>query len=216
MNAPKIESWIKWQYIICLCYYQFMNNFQIVSGGSTGADTGGILASEQLKIPLIGYVMETMDTNIKNKYSFYKESKTHTQKDKSNVNMSDLLIAFRLNRPLTGKGTDMTINYARYGKYNFVPLTSPKDEYIQMYDGNDILDIYSQDCSKLEEHKSVPVIIIWSDEKGELTYQDKQIDVVKNFIKKYNAKKIMISGPTRQTYDCEHIICKFLMDVLSD
>ncbi len=99
-----------------------------------------------------------------------------------NVDLCDLLVAFRLNKPRTGKGTDQTVNYARFGKYDFNSL-----EY------KTPIIAYTTDKK--------PVIVVWDLSDENLTTLSRE---VKNFIKDYvkiNPKlRIMFSGYTLDTY----------------
>lgn len=102
--------------------------------------------------------------------------------------MADVVVAFRISKPLTGRGTEMTINHALYGKYVHVPLVHTTDFIV--YQG------------------IKPVLLLWDiTEENCADYLEHTI----KFLKKYKPNKIMVTGPTKQTYDCETIVKNLLV-----
>ncbi len=102
------------------------NNIRVISGGQIGADIGGLSAAKSLGLHTGGYAPVNFSTmkgpmlSLSKEYGLKAIVKTkgmkgvgHIKRDKLNVDMCDVLIAFIYDIPKTGRGTLMTVNYAR-------------------------------------------------------------------------------------------------------
>ena len=160
----------------------------IISGGSTGADTGAIMAAKKLGVKSVGFIHTNCPDFIKKLYDEYNVTKSHSHKNMLNVNITDVLIALRIRKPKTGKGTEKTINYAICSKY----------EHIELNHEENIVEI----------NGVKPIIVLWDLTNDNL---EQYILSVTKFLIKHKPSKIMISGPTTETYDCEELIKNLLI-----
>jgi hypothetical protein len=198
--------------IVCYTYIFFTlvtlmsqdnkQQFTFVTGGSEGADTGAILAGEKASLPVIGYIKvkdgkSETTAEMQKKYTKLFTVDSNPKKDQANVGLCDFLVAFRLNRPRTGKGTDQTINYALCGKYEF---EDGKIKYANEY----------KDKIHVIETGKKPVVVIWDVSKDNLVEFAKQTRAV---VDKHSAKQIMVSGPIQDTYACDELVRDFLVEL---
>lgn len=166
-------------------------NKTIISGGQTGADQAGIQAALKMGFDIGGYAALNYWTEQGPNYNLKKygllESKVkgYKDRDKLNVDMCDVVIAFRLSKPKTGRGTTQTFNYAAYGTYS--NSTLPIFDTI-----TGVTEIkYNQDRK--------PVIVLW-DPMNHIN-KSQFPTAIKQFIEKYdkNNLKILITGPCEST-----------------
>jgi len=101
---------------------------KIISGGQTGADRGGLEAGRELGLETggtapLGYRTERGRDNSLAYFGLLEHSNpAYPPRTMRNVDESDGTVAFRLMR---SAGTDMTIAYARNGKWYYeTPLSS--------------------------------------------------------------------------------------------
>ncbi len=178
----------------------------IISGGTFGADTGGLIAGKILGLKTQGcfvHIEKNTDAEYKKhiqtliSHNLSKHKNTsHDEKDQLNVDMCDMLIAFRYSIPKTGRGTDKTIQYALTHEYI----------YTQRKYNNADVEILSNESSKKK------VILIWNLNKDNF---DVIVEKIKEFVKDNSSDKIMVSGPTEFTKKCEKIISNLLVNVLT-
>eukprot|EP01006_Ploeotia_vitrea_P024072 TRINITY_DN56791_c0_g1_i1.p1 TRINITY_DN56791_c0_g1~~TRINITY_DN56791_c0_g1_i1.p1 ORF type:complete len:161 (-),score=1.25 TRINITY_DN56791_c0_g1_i1:102-584(-) len=106
---------------------------QCVSGGQTGADQGILFAAKQLGIPTGGYLPNGCRTDdgprpdMLEAFNMIESEGGYARRDKQNVELCDMIVAFRVRKPLTGKGTESTVQYAISGSYKFIPFQQDKD-----------------------------------------------------------------------------------------
>ena len=167
-------------------YYQFSmtsvdnkskskSNVTFVSGGSDGADTSAILAGNAKQVPVVGYIKRhTVPETLQCKYSEMFVVEKNPAKDMCNVDLSNLVIAFRLNQPKTGMGTDRTVEYALHSKYTYVP---------QVWD-----EKYANEVCVLSGKR--PVVLVWDLNKNNLS---KFVEQTKEVIAQHKPKFIMVS-----------------------
>ena len=113
-------------------------------------------------------------------------------RDKANVDMCDLMVAFRLNRPKTGRGTTKTFNYAYLGSYT----DSKYPTYNDAQSNGTIELLPTQPSNK-------PVLIVWDP----MTHSNRAeyATLIADFIKKHqpvngsNQVVILFSGPCEST-----------------
>jgi hypothetical protein len=163
-------------------------DINLISGGSSGADTGALMAGKQLHINNIGFIHNNCPDFIKELYRKCTVAKNHTDKDISNVDIADVLIAFRINKPKTGKGTEMTVNYAKTGSYKHVPIDTTEN----------VIEIIG----------NKPVLILF--DLGINNMKDYAMQIVK-FLTKHKPTNIMISGPSKETFDCDELVRDLLV-----
>jgi len=100
------------------------------------------------------------------------------ERDKKNEEMSDALIVFLVDRPLTGKGSLSTLNKFRSGQYGFQEIPKPK--------GADFLIVRGKK----------PSLIFWDIELEKL---EQFSQVLGDFVNQYRPKSLMIAGSTAST-----------------
>lgn len=201
-----------------------------ISGGSSGADTGIVLAGNDSNIPVNGYIkmknngmgQYKSESGIELKYTSFYPASSHPDKDKLNVDLCDILIAFRLNRPMTGRGTDQTINYATCGKYEFndgksrhVPLLIGAEMSERLATPNPVNEIKYKDefKDKIQIIQGTkPVFLIWNLSNDNLKSFTSQL---KELVKHYRNKSFMVSGPTEETYQCEKLVRDLIVGTFS-
>lgn len=168
-----------------------INNKIIISGGQTGADQAGIYAALQLGLKINGYAPLNYWTENGSNYDLKKyglmesKMKGYEDRDKKNVDMCDIVIAFRLNKPKTGRGTTQTFNYAAYGAYK-----------------NSITPVFEAITGITELKYNTgykPVLVIW--DVNIHTQKHSFSQAIKQFISKHNKDnlKILITGPCEST-----------------
>lgn len=164
----------------------------IISGGQTGADMGGLLAGKSLSsFKTAGYAPKNYVTENGCNYELVNygliQSKVmgYEDRDRRNAQLCDIMIAFRLSKPLTGRGTTKTYNFAAHGKY----LDSIEPRF------NSVNGLTEMNHSP--GHR--PVMIVWD----VLTHPNKSkfVSEILKFVLKYDygELKIMISGPCEST-----------------
>ena len=172
----------------------------IISGGETGADKSAILCAKDLELEIQGYVplsyWKDSRSGIDEKFkdmcinSGMKECKLkgYQKRDEANVNICDILIAFRINVPKSGRGTMKTVGYAAYGVYNNVVV---EDELKRIIDSKKLNDKDGDDkfndgIYELD-YKIKPALIIWDPQTN--INKDKYPDIIRQFIIKHIIKR---------------------------
>lgn len=163
----------------------------LISAGQTGADYGALLAAKELNLNIKGYANKGWRTEkgsnleLKDLGLLENDKPSCASTDQKNVNLADVLIAFRYSsrpgRELTGRGTECTVNYALTKKYKHVILDQVQNH--QIYEGKK------------------PVIVFWDLSKDNM--EDYSI-ILKSFLDSH--QNIMISGPCQSTVDCESLV----------
>lgn len=95
----------------------------VISGGQVGADEGALRGAAVAGIATAGYMPKGLkraggpDSKFAAKYSLcettYAEG-ADADRDRQNVDNSDLLVAFLVDRPMTGRGTRCTMMYIHW------------------------------------------------------------------------------------------------------
>lgn len=158
------------------------NTLTIISGGNTGADMSALRAALKLGLPITGYAAKNFwsggisNYDLKDIYGL-KEMPNIGYRDKeiANVKLCDALLAIRIRKPDTGRGTESTINYLVNGQYEYIPLEQDVD-----------IAYYNNDTNTRH------VMVLWNLTDKNYNYNAK---VTIDFLTKYNIKKLMISGP---------------------
>ena len=170
------------------------DKFIIVSGSQCGVDHGSHLAARELGIEIGGYAPQGYWTekgaNLELKTWGLKDYPTrgYDARDKANVDLCDIVIAFRLNIPKTGRGTCKTYNYAFKGKYEDSVRPSFSDAKNGVFEMRNVENI-----------KSKPVLILWDP----MTHSAQYVATIKEFLHRntVTGKKInvLFSGPCEST-----------------
>ena len=115
------------------------------------------------------------------RWGLSESSGSYEERDKANVNLCDMVIAFRLNKPKTGRGTTKTFNYARYGRY--------EDSVLPKYDT-------SPGATGVEElDGKKPVLVVWCNAPPNVhPRKDEFPERIKNFILKHRGTPSLLSG----------------------
>ena len=172
-------------------------NPTVISAGQTGADYGALLAARELKLNIKGWANNGWKTQngpnleltdwglLENQVASYAST------DRKNVDLTDVLIAFRYRISETGRGTSCTVNYALTKKYKYVELDESQD--YKIYEGKK------------------PAIVFWDlNEKNLENFSN----ILHDFLSKYQPNNIMITGPCQSTIECEQLIKKLLISSL--
>jgi len=165
---------------------------RMVSGGQTGADRGGLMAGAKLGIPTAGWMPKgyKCDDRIGEKvakiYNLWESDGGYTKRDRQNADMSDAIIGFLLSKPLTGRGTTLTMRYFISGTMDFVPYQ--KTATLQTVAHN--------------------VIIVW-----DLNAENKEQVArgLRAFVNKIKPKSLMVAGPCERTdVGIANLVCEAL------
>lgn len=98
----------------------------VISGGQTGADIAGTLAGIACGLYVGGCAPKGYWTangfDLRLKAWGFSQTKSggaqgYAERDQANVRLADAVIAFKVDLPLTGRGTTKTFNYALTNKY---------------------------------------------------------------------------------------------------
>ena len=109
-----------------------------ISGGQSGADVAFLRAGKYLGVATAGYMPHGFTTEDGPKPEYQEEYGLqecfggNRQRDILNVEQSDLLIAFLLNKEKTGRGTMSTINCARMGEHKHIQLEKDPEKQAQI------------------------------------------------------------------------------------
>jgi hypothetical protein len=88
----------------------------VISGGQTGADLGALIGAKSVGIKTGGFVRANAVGHTAHHYDLVEVADlSHTARDKKNVDAADLVVAFLIDKPMTGRGTRNTIKYALGG-----------------------------------------------------------------------------------------------------
>lgn len=99
--------------------------YKVISGGQVGVDEGALRGAVAAGIATGGYMPKGFkragapDPEFAAKYNLCETSYGKggdADRDRQNVDNSDLLVAFLLDKPMTGRGTRQTMMYAYAGK----------------------------------------------------------------------------------------------------
>eukprot|EP01102_Stenamoeba_stenopodia_P007067 TRINITY_DN1975_c0_g1_i3.p1 TRINITY_DN1975_c0_g1~~TRINITY_DN1975_c0_g1_i3.p1 ORF type:complete len:229 (-),score=41.99 TRINITY_DN1975_c0_g1_i3:396-1082(-) len=114
----------------------------IISGGQTGADQGGLRAGKKLNLitggwaPLGFRTEDGVNERLHKIYGVFEhKSNKHKERDIQNADDADVMVAFRYSIPMTGRGTECTINHLRECSYHHVQLQKPEDGVLEL-EGN--------------------------------------------------------------------------------
>lgn len=179
-------------------------NLVLVSGGQDGADLGFLEAGKYLGLQTAGYMPKDFRTESGNKPQYQEEyglQETfggNRQRDILNVQQSDLVIAFLLNKEQTGRGTMSTINCARNGQHKHIELKKEEAE-VMVFDG---------------ENDQKPVIVFWDITRPKLPIF--QVALYE-FLMKHQPQRIMVSGPCHSTYpEIDELVRELIIDTLTN
>ena len=175
-----------------------MSTYKIISGHQTGVDMASTLAARESGLEIGGYAPQGYWTergpNMNLKKWGLKDFhvRGYDQRDRANVEMCDLVIAFRLDRPKTGRGTTKTLNYAYKGSY--VDSKYPTFSDAQ---SNGTIELMPAQSSNR------PVMIVWDP----MTHKNsgEYSTLIANFIKKQKPANgsdqvvVLFSGPCEST-----------------
>ena len=153
----------------------------IISGGQTGVDQGALYAAKDLNYNTEGYMPKGFKTEnglnpeMATLFNLKEADEGYASRDKKNVDISDSLIAFLSSKPLTGKGSLTTLNYAITGNYEFKMLEKPDNNY-SLINGK------------------IPCLVIWD------PFQDDflSISLIQSFCK--DKGRILYSGGCESTF----------------
>jgi hypothetical protein len=158
----------------------------IISGGQTGADRGGLMAGKELGIGTGGWlpnnlrVDDNIGAQVRDTYGLRESDGGYSRRDRQNADMSDCIIAFLLTKPMTGRGTTLTFQYALKGKvceYELHPC--PTDVKYAVLRGKK------------------NVLVLWDVTEENV---DEYVNVVRSFIRHEKPSNLMVSGPCERTY----------------
>ncbi len=175
-----------------------MPTYKIISGHQTGVDMAATLAARELGLEIGGYAPQGYWTekgvNLELKEWGLKDFhvRGYDQRDKANVDMCDLVIAFRLNKPKTGRGTTKTMNYAYLGSYT----DSKYPTFTDAQPDGSIELLPTQSTNK-------PVLLLWDP----MTHPNHSnySTLIANFVNKHsianksNPLVVLFSGPCEST-----------------
>lgn len=179
-----------------------MNKLTVISGGNTGADMAALLVAKKFSDQIIidGYAPLNYWTDtgsnlkLRDVYGLKEiQTKGYVDKEIKNVDLCDCIIGFRTRQEKTGRGTEMTINYALNGKYKHISLDQKND-----------VAIYEEKVIK-------PAIVFWDLVEKNI---DEYSKILLEFLNKHNPKAIMITGPCESTYPCEKNVSQLLEKTL--
>eukprot|EP01064_Diplonema_japonicum_P031365 TRINITY_DN5579_c0_g1_i1.p1 TRINITY_DN5579_c0_g1~~TRINITY_DN5579_c0_g1_i1.p1 ORF type:complete len:435 (+),score=108.66 TRINITY_DN5579_c0_g1_i1:64-1368(+) len=110
-----------------------MKSFRVISGGTHGADLGGMIGAKLLGLPTGGVGHYGADKT----YGFVQgTSTTYAGRDRENVDSCDAVIALNSSLPNTGRGTEATVSYALTGNMKHPPFQKPADTCHEVIEGN--------------------------------------------------------------------------------
>lgn len=168
-------------------------NLTIISGAQIGADRGALKAAKACEVKTMGFAPNGFKTDdqyppekLVEKYNIQECAEPGFRiKDEMNANQSNGLVAFRINKPLSGKGTEQTIYYFLHGE------RAPNDFVVPQ-------KATSEDVELRLGKK--PVLLIW-DVHQIVQDPTKLEDIacrVAEFINQNNISKLMVAGPVDQ------------------
>lgn len=174
---------------------------KIISGGQTGADMGGLLAAQHLRIKTSGTVpfgyfrSKKKIDDLKNIFNLeeipitrntnFLVSKMYIERSKINVDNSDGTVAFRTH---SSPGTDKTIGYCITKKWKY-----PSEKIIIR---GDLKTFYK------------PILVITD------LISDQNLEMFNSWIIKYNIKTMNICGHREENFTNE--VKNFLIKALED
>nr|QYA18420.1 DNA processing protein A [Clandestinovirus] len=187
----------------------------VISGGQDGVDLGALLAARYMNIPTGGYMPKEFQTERgrnplrAQEFNLKESSGSYKRRDMENVDMADGVVAFLVDRPMTGRGTTSTVRYAERGDHVFDPLVKPED-------GN-FLEISGPTAKK-------PCLVMWMPEmppcdKGNAREIRRKAlrdyhKPIAEFIVKHRIEKLMVSGFCASTYEeADQIIQNLFVNV---
>jgi hypothetical protein len=156
----------------------------IVSGGNNGCDLGALLAAKDLHLNTNGYLPSDLKCDDGRgeerlqEFGLQISTGGFRQRDMDTADLCDGLVAFLLDRPMTGKGTTGTINYVTNGEHKFdgCPVKPPDRSY-QVIEGKK------------------PALLLW-----DIPFSGAS-NLIKDFICRFNIEVLMISGPVEMTHE---------------
>lgn len=159
---------------------------RIVAGSQTGADRAALRAARAAGLSTAGVAPQGFRTErgpapeLSEQFGLVACDGGHAAADRANVAMSDALLAFRCRVPQTGRGCEMTVNYARRGKYAHVPLEWPPAH------------VTSQQLRPAAK----PVLVMW-----DLSEDNAQAAAAElaAFLEEHRVRSLMVSGPCEST-----------------
>jgi len=212
---------------------------QIISGGETGADRGGLMAGKQLKLKTggIAHAGYKTENGLKDAKLLMNEFKLQDlgidnfkKISQLNVDNSNATIAFRLH---VGSGTDKTIHYCLTKRYSLPGADSPfarqlleeaDTALMHIFDNNTSNNDNMQQQEQQQEQKQNlyrPVLIIRriptisgnnnSEQRAQV------IQAIRDFIVKNNVKILNIAGHRESTAGVPNFgkqVCDILFEAL--
>jgi len=173
----------------------------IISGGQTGADFGALIAAEQLGIETagyapLGYLTDDGPMPLLAEYKI-KEAPTAdwAARDILNVEMCDGLIAFLFNVPMTGRGTEKTINCVATGRHEQGREWGPIYQGSTLGNTYQTIDVAADPAKPDSKPKSIIIIYDLAPQNVELVARD-----IRTFLRTRSVTKLMISGPCQRTF----------------
>eukprot|EP01012_Entosiphon_sulcatum_P015082 TRINITY_DN20098_c0_g1_i2.p1 TRINITY_DN20098_c0_g1~~TRINITY_DN20098_c0_g1_i2.p1 ORF type:complete len:185 (+),score=17.12 TRINITY_DN20098_c0_g1_i2:29-583(+) len=157
-----------------------------ISGGQSGVDRALLIAAKRVGIPTGGYLPAGLVTedNVgpKKEFGLLESEGSYKHRDCQNVDWTDALVALRLTRPLTGRGTEKTVQYALTGRYKHIPLEPPPEGTVGAFE--------------VIRTGKKPVLVLWDVTENSLV---QHVPVIKAFLEEFKPKTLMASGSTERT-----------------
>lgn len=158
-----------------------------VTGGQSGADSIPFTIHKKHGIEIKGFMPKDFrregnnGKEIATLYNLTEGEGGYAWRDKKNVELSDALIAFLVDRPKTGKGTMQTANKFKTDQYKYVQVDKPANKGHLLFQGTTSLK---------------PVLFFWDLSEENLASNS---EFLKDFLNRFKPKNLMVAGSCEST-----------------